>query len=198
MTKEITKKKETIKPGSEKTATSKTVTKKTTVQKTSSTKKPEPGKKVTAEDINSKLRTAVEARTKKQLADDKRLYKRFQKEIDSAYESMEKSYLKTAFALHSIYNLQLYKLDNYKNIYDFAKDKYNIARGTCSNFINIVEKFGIKNENGNYAALAPEYENYSASKLAVMLTFPMPLLEKCNSKFSVRELKRMREEYEKE
>lgn len=181
-----------------KTAATKTATKKSPAVKPTAATKPEPETKVTAEDINSKLKAAVEVKTAKELAEDKRLYKRFQKEIDGAYKKMETCYLDTAFALHSIYELQLYKLDNYKNIYDFAKDKYNISRGTCSNFINISEKFGIRNEKGNISRLAPQYENYGVSQLAVMLTFPTVLLEKCNNKISVRELKRMREEYENE
>lgn len=193
-----TKKTATKKTTVTKTSTAKTATKKSPAVKSATTKKPEPETKVTAEDINSKLKATVEARTAKELAEDKRLYKYFQKNIDSAYKKMETCYLDTAFALHSIYKLKLYKLDNYKNIYDFAKDKYNISRGTCNNFINISERFGIRNEKGNISKLAPQYENYGVSQLAVMLTFPTVLLEKCNSKISVRELKRMREEYEKE
>lgn len=194
----MTKGTTTKKTAATKTAATKTAIKKSPAVKPTAATKPEPETKVSAEDINGKLKAAVEVKTAKELAEDKRLYKRFQKEIDGAYKKMETCYLDTAFALHSIYELQLYKLDNYKNIYDFAKDKYNISRGTCSNFINISEKFGIRNEKGNISRLAPQYENYGVSQLAVMLTFPTVLLEKCNNKISVRELKRMREEYENE
>ena len=109
---------------------------------------------------------------------------------------MENSYLQTAFALHAIYKNKLYRLDNFKNIYDFAKENYTIARGTCNNFINICEKFGVPNENGNIMELSPDYAQYSVSQLAVMLAFPRELLEKCDKTKSVRELKRMRIEYE--
>lgn len=109
---------------------------------------------------------------------------------------MENSYLQTAFALHAIYKNKLYQLDNFKNIYDFAKENYSIARGTCNNFINICEKFGVPNENGNIMELSPTYAQYSVSQLAVMLAFPKELLNKCDKSMSVRELKRMRAEYE--
>ena len=109
---------------------------------------------------------------------------------------MENSYLQTAFALHAIYKHKLYQLDNFKNIYDFAKETYSIARGTCNNFINICEKFGVPNENGNIMELSPTYTQYSVSQLAVMLAFPQELLTKCDKSMSVRELKRMRVEYE--
>ena len=150
----------------------------------------------TADSITKQLQLAEEKNKKTQLANDKRLYKRFKCQIDKAYQSMENSYLQTAFALHAIYKHKLYQLDNFKNIYDFAKETYSIARGTCNNFINICEKFGVPNENGNIMELSPTYTQYSVSQLAVMLAFPQELLAKCDKSMSVRELKRMRVEYE--
>lgn len=150
----------------------------------------------TADSITKQLQLAEEKNKKAQLAEDKRLYKRFKCQIDKAYQSMENSYLQTAFALHAIYKNKLYQLDNFKNIYDFAKENYSIARGTCNNFINICEKFGVLNENGNIMELSPTYMQYSVSQLAVMLAFPQELLDKCDKSKSVRELKRMRIEYE--
>lgn len=150
----------------------------------------------TADSIIKQLQLAEEKNKKTQLANDKRLYKRFKCQIDKAYQSMENSYLQTAFALHAIYKHKLYQLDNFKNIYDFAKETYSIARGTCNNFINICEKFGVPNENGNIMELSPTYTQYSVSQLAVMLAFPQELLTKCDKSMSVRELKRMRVEYE--
>lgn len=150
----------------------------------------------TADSITKQLQLAEEKNKKTQLANDKRLYKRFKCQIDKAYQSMENSYLQTAFALHAIYKHKLYQLDNFKNIYDFAKETYSIARGTCNNFINICEKFGVPNENGNIMELSPTYTQYSVSQLAVMLAFPQELLTKCDKSMSVRELKQMRVEYE--
>lgn len=190
MAKEVTAKKEVKKTAS---TTKKSPEKKLTAKETA-----EPEKKVTAEDINTKLKAVEASNSKKQLAENKRLYNRYIRQIDSAYKNMEKCYLDTAFALHSIYQNQLYKIDNFKNIYDFAKEKYNIARGTCNTFINICEKFGVKNENGNISQLALEYEKYSASQLAVMLTFPVALLNRCNSGMTVRELKRMKSDFQEE
>lgn len=190
MAKEATAKKEVKKTAS--------TTKKSPEKNLTAKEAAEPEKKVTAEDINTKLKAVEASNSKKQLAENKRLYNRYIRQIDSAYKNMEKCYLDTAFALHSIYQNQLYKIDNFKNIYDFAKEKYNIARGTCNTFINICEKFGVKNENGNISQLALEYEKYSASQLAVMLTFPVALLNRCNSGMTVRELKRMKSDFQEE
>ena len=128
--------------------------------KTTKTVKPEATPKKadnqvqSADTITQQLKVIEEKNNKVQLAEDRRLYKRFKGQIDKAYQKMETSYLETAFALHAIYKHKLYHLDNYKNIYDFAKENYNIARGTCNNFINICEKFGTLNENGNVMELS--------------------------------------------
>ena len=180
--------------------TAKTTTKKTTAKANNKVKETATTTTVmnppTADSITKQLQLAEEKNKKAQLAEDKRLYKRFKCQIDKAYQSMENSYLQTAFALHAIYKNKLYQLDNFKNIYDFAKENYSIARGTCNNFINICEKFGVLNENGNIMELSPTYMQYSVSQLAVMLAFPRELLDKCDKSKSVRELKRMRIEYE--
>lgn len=149
-----------------------------------------------ADTITQQLKVIEEKNNKVQLAEDRRLYKRFKGQIDKAYAKMETSYLETAFALHAIYKHKLYSLDNFKNIYDFAKENYNIARGTCNNFINICEKFGIANENGNIMELDEKYKGYGISQLAVMLAFPDELLKKCSPSCSVRSLKKMRQDYE--
>lgn len=170
--------------------------------KTTKTVKPEATPKKadnqvqSADIITQQLRTIEEKNNKVQLAEDRRLYKRFKGQIDKAYQKMETSYLETAFAVHAIYKHKLYYLDNYKNIYDFTKENYNIARGTCNNFINICEKFGTLNENGNVMELSDEYKGYGISQLAVMLAFPKELLDKCSPDRSVRDLKKMRQDYE--
>lgn len=152
--------------------------------------------KQSSDTVSQQLKTLEEKNNKVQLAEDRRLYKRFKSQIDKAYAKMETSYLETAFALHAIYKHKLYTLDNFKNIYDFAKENYNIARGTCNNFINICEKFGVTNENGSVMELSDKYKGYGISQLAVMLAFPKDLLDKCSPDCSVRDLKKMRQEYE--
>lgn len=170
--------------------------------KTTKTVKPEATPKKadnqaqSADTITQQLKVIEEKNNKVQLAEDRRLYKRFKGQIDKAYQKMETSYLETAFAVHAIYKRKLYHLDNYKNIYDFAKENYNIARGTCNNFINICEKFGVLNENGNVMELSDKYKGYGISQLAVMLAFPKELLDKCSPECSVRDLKKLRQDYE--
>lgn len=153
-------------------------------------------KEVTAQSITESLKKAEEQNAKQTLANDKRLYTRFKKQIDNAYTKMESCYLDTAIAIHSIYSKKLYKLDNFKNIYDFAKQNYDIARGTTNGFINICERFGRVGENGTVVELLPEYQPYSISKLKIMLRFPKELLAECSPDMSVRELQKKGKEFE--
>lgn len=158
--------------------------------------KKEEKKEVTAQSITDSLKKAEEQNAKQELANDKRLYTRYKKQIDNAYTKMESCYLDTAIAIHSIYSKKLYKLDNFKNIYDFSKQNYDIARGTTNGFINICERFGRVGENGTIVELLPEYQSYSISKLRVMLRFPKDLLLQCSPDMSVRELQKKGKEYE--
>lgn len=130
-------------------------------------------------------------------SDKGQMYQYYKKRIEKAYYRMEHSYLETAVALHAIYNKELYRLDGYKNIYEFAEENYNISRGTCHNFLSICGKFGKLDSQGLVVGLLDCYGTYSVSQLAVMQTFPQELLNQCNDGMSVRELKRMKQAYEK-
>lgn len=161
-------------------------------------KKEEQKTEITASTIITQLKEIDEKNSKAELAEDKRLYNRFKKQIDKAYVSMEKSYLDTALALHSIYSRKLYKLDGFANIYDFAQDTYGIKKTTCNSFINICEKFGLPNENGTMIKLQDSYVDYKPSQLMVMVAFPQDLLNKCDKDMTVRQLKQMFKEYKED
>lgn len=161
-------------------------------------KKEEQKTDITASAIITQLKEIDEKNSKAELAEDKRLYNRFKKQIDKAYASMEKSYLDTALALHSIYTRKLYKLDGFANIYDFAQDTYGIKKTTCNSFINICEKFGLPNENGTMVKLQDSYVDYKPSQLMVMVAFPQDLLNKCDKDMTVRQLKQMFKEYKED
>ena len=152
-------------------------------------------KEVTAKSITNQLKEVEEKNKKAMSSNDKRLYTRFKKQIDTAYKKMETCYLDTATAIHSIYSKELYKIDNFKNIYDFAKENYNISRGTCSKFINICAKFGVMNENGTVTGLQERFQAYGVSQLGVMLSFPDVLLNQCTPEMSVRDLKQLGEDF---
>lgn len=117
---------------------------------------------------------------------------KYRKAISTEYGKVEKSFLNIAFSLHWIYDNDGYKPFGYDNIYDFAKQEYDIARGTTCNFINIVDRFGERDELGGFTGkIAGEYKDYSSSKLLEMLKLTDEEIAKLSPELSVRELKKV-------
>lgn len=145
--------------------------------------------------VNEQFKEIVKQSEKAVQANDRRLYTRFLKQITTEYTKMEKCYLNSAFALHALYSKKLYKVGGYQNIYELAQDKFELSRGTCNNFINICEKFGVPNETGTISSLSVEYDKYGMSQLIVMLNMNDELRSQCNPSMSVRELKELKREY---
>lgn len=95
-------------------------------------------------------------------------YSRLDGLIYDRMNDMKKSSFDIAFALHIIYENGYFKIDGYKNIYDYARERYGIARGTTNNFINLVERFAdLKNQES--LELKPEFSDYSSTQLICML-----------------------------
>lgn len=104
---------------------------------------------------------------------------------------VEQSFLNIAFSIFWLHDNVGYKPLGYDNIYDLAKDRFCISRGTCCNYINIVQRFGEKDELGNYTGkLAEKYEPYSSSKLVLMLDLTDEEIEQLSPTLSVREMKK--------
>lgn len=124
-------------------------------------------------------------------------YKNICDNIHKEITGVESSYLKIALELYKIRQKRLYQIDNYANVYDMAYDKFMLSRGTCCNYINICEKFGIIDEaTGECTGLLPEYEDFSSSKLVAMLQLPKELCKEITPNMSVREIRRKRQIYE--
>ena len=112
-------------------------------------------------------------------------------QIKIEYGKVESSYLKIAFSIHWLHDNSGYKPLGYGSIYDLAKEEFNIARGTTCNFINIVGRFGERDELGNFTGkLAEKYEPFSSSKLSLMLDLTDEEIEQFTPDMSVREMKK--------
>ncbi len=109
------------------------------------------------------------------------LYKNLIGGIAGDIGRMEGGSLSAAFKISRIYREKLYGVEGYRNIYDLAKDKFSLARGTCNNLINICSRFGIPEEN----TLKPEYKDFKFSQLVVMLSMPEGLIEKVKPDMTV-------------
>ena len=121
----------------------------------------------------------------------------FQKLDGVIYDSMEnisKSGYAVAFAIHAIYTKKLYRVDGYKNVYNYALERYGLSRTTCNDFINMVERFGkiSGNEKECIMEIKPEYELYGNSQLLAMKGYNDAEIKdaKINPSMSVREIKK--------
>lgn len=108
--------------------------------------------------------------------------------INKEMSCVNKSFLNIAFNLYWISENSAFKPLGYDDIYKLAADKFGIARGTTSDFINVVKKFALI-ENGEAKSLKPEYANYSHSKLLVMHNLDDSVLLNINPDMSVRDIK---------
>ena len=129
--------------------------------------------------------------------DDKKAYRSLISGIEKEISKVEKSYLEIAKKIYLIHSKELFQVDGYKNIYELSKDKFSLARGTTNNYINIITRFGARDEfTGEFTGnLRDEFLSYSSSKLIVMLGFSDSQLASCTPDMSVRQLKELRREF---
>ena len=114
--------------------------------------------------------------------------------IGKELNKVESSYLKVATTLYQIYVGKLFALEDYSNVYDFADDKFNLSRGTVSNFINIVSNFCEQLSDGSYK-LKEEFKDFKPSQLVVLLNMPQDFISAISPDMSVRAIKEVKREY---
>lgn len=76
--------------------------------------------------------------------------------------------------LYIINKKELFKIENYTSMVEFAMDRFNISRGTVSDSINTYDRFGDKNQIGQ---LAEKYQDYRFSTLISLKKFTDEELE---------------------
>lgn len=95
-------------------------------------------------------------------------FRKHETAIQQGYKSATGSFLKIAFNLHWIHANEAYKTAGKENIYEYARDKFDIARGTTHGYITVAERFGRKAQESDTLCLMDEYEGYSPSQLIIM------------------------------
>jgi len=108
------------------------------------------------------------------------------------------SFVVIGYQLKKIRDGELYKIDGYDNINDFAKDQYNLSQPTTSRFIAINNKYSL---DGSSPRLLEQYEGYGFSKLSEMLTLSddeMKLVVAKTTVAEIKEIKKVKREVENE
>lgn len=67
--------------------------------------------------------------------------------------------------LYIVSKSELYRIDNYSSMGEWAADKFEISKGTCSDAINTYERFGDKDKIG---VIADKYADFMFSSLIAM------------------------------
>lgn len=105
--------------------------------------------------------------------------------------NVQSSFTRIAFDLYWMYSTSAFSLLGYKNIYDCAAKEHGIARGTCSDFIHIVERFARRDDAGNVLEeIRPELKDYQSSKLIALLGVTDTQLTEFSVDMSVRDIKK--------
>ena len=120
------------------------------------------------------------------------------KELDKARQtivhevkSMETSYIKIGYALFTIREGKLYKAEGkYKNVYELASHEFGLSRGTCSDYISIIERFAKRVDGKVTAELENKFVAYKISSLMVMAGIKEnDVVEKITPDMTVKEIK---------
>lgn len=121
----------------------------------------------------------------------------FQKRSQVIKEQMrdiQNAFLTIGFQLHWIRENNMFRVLDYKNVYDYAEKEYGIKKTTCCNLISIIENYAERNEKGEVIEnIADCYRNYSASQLVAMLGMPEEMKQQVTPDMSVRAIKRLRQ-----
>ena len=113
-------------------------------------------------------------------------YKSACRQIVSSMKSLETSFIKLALALHNVDSGKLYEIEGYKNIYEFAKERYNISKSTCYNYLGLVDAFGLTADS------KPLYTYTQMVALLPAVRAGVDIEAKISPNMSVSEIKKLR------
>ncbi len=101
-------------------------------------------------------------------------------------KNIKKSFVRIGWHLKQIKDNGWYQKEGYKNIYEFAKEKFNISQPAATRFINICTEFS---ENGSSPELDARYRGYSLSQLTEMLNVGADKRKEVTPDMTVREIR---------
>ena len=106
--------------------------------------------------------------------------------IRTELKNIKESFVRIGWHLKKIKDNGWYQKEGYKNIYEFAKEKFNISQPTATRFINICTEFS---ENGSSSELDARYQGYSLSQLTEMLNVGVDKRKEVTPDMTVREIR---------
>ena len=114
-------------------------------------------------------------------------YNKLKNNIEKGFTKASAAYVDIACALWQIHHNEYYRIDNYKNIAEFALDAFEIKKTATHNYIRVVEKFG-NITDGKATGLQDAYKDLKCSQLVNMLSFTPEQIEAVQPDWSVRKI----------
>ena len=113
------------------------------------------------------------------------------KTIKTELAKIDSSFEKIAFSLHWFYRNDAYKELGYKSFAELASKEYGIAKQTAYNFVGVVDRFALRDGNGEIMdEIREEYKDFKSSKLIALLDVTEEEIKEFDSTMSVREIKK--------
>lgn len=107
--------------------------------------------------------------------------------IEKGFSKASEAYVTIGCALWQIQRNEYYRIDNYKNVAEFALDVYEIKKAAIYNYIKVIDKFGVI-ENDKALGLREEFKAFKCSQLVAMLTFTPEQIEQVQPDWTVRKI----------
>lgn len=123
-------------------------------------------------------------------------YQEIKSSIKRELNSVAESFVVIGYNLKRIRDEELYTVDGYNNINEFAKAEYSLSQSTTSRFIAINDKYSV---DGSSPRLLEKFDGYGYSKLSEMLTMAedeLDLVSIQTTRAEMRDIKQAKKEYE--
>lgn len=118
--------------------------------------------------------------------------KKLDDKLYGVFNDVANSYIQIGGYLNEMVQTKYYEVLDYKSIYEYAFDRFNLSKTTCNNFINLYKKFG--EETGMYDdyALKEEFEEYSYSQLVELISVDESKLLDYSSNLTIKEIRTLK------
>lgn len=111
--------------------------------------------------------------------------------IKKSMGGIDKTMQSIAFDFYWIYDKKAYEAAGCDSITAYADKIFGYGKSTCYSFINVVERFAKRDENGNLLEeFDPSVKGYSISKLSLMTGLTDEQLKSLKPEMSVRDIKK--------
>lgn len=109
--------------------------------------------------------------------------------IRANLKSAARSVIAIGYYLKCVYTKELYQEAGFKNVYEYAKDRFGFSASTTSRYMSRNDKFSV---DGNSPILDEKYKDFNKSQLQEMLSLDAEQLEQVTPDMNVVQIREMR------